>query len=139
MHGNIGRKPPRALSQDELMKVISFIKNYAAVHAIVLPGRIPGLKDYERTKLLPCNTSKRQIYLEYAESCREVEIRACAETTFYSLWRRYLPYIRRAKPMTDLCITCKENSALIVRSANLTTDRLTEVSIACAQVCTVSA
>ena len=72
------------------------------------------------------------------ESCREVEIRACAETTFYSLWRQYLPYIRRAKPMTDLCITCKENSALIVRSANLTTDRLTEVSIACVQVCTVS-
>ena len=33
--------------------------------------------------------------------------------------------------MTDICITCKENSALIVRSANLTTDRLTEVSIAC--------
>ena len=58
IHGNIGRKPPHALSQDELMKVISFIKNYAAIHAILLPGRIPGLKDYERTKLLPCNTSK---------------------------------------------------------------------------------
>ena len=135
----LDKKPPRALSQDELMKVISFIKSYAAVHAILLPGRIPGLKDYERTKLLQCNTSKRQIYLEYAESCREVEIRACAETTFYSLWCRYLPYIRRAKPMTDLCITFKENSALIVKSANLTTDRLTEVSIACVQVCTVSA
>ena len=65
------------------MKVIYFIKNYAAVHAIILPGRIPGLKDNERTKLLPCNTLKRQIYLE---SCREVEIRACAETTFYSIW-----------------------------------------------------
>ena len=68
----LDKKPPRALSQDELMKVISFIKSYAAVHAILLPGRIPGLKDYERTKLLQCNTSKRQIYLEYAESCREV-------------------------------------------------------------------
>ena len=54
IHGNIGRKPPRALSKDELMKVISFIKNYAAVHTILLPGRIPGLKDYERTNLLPC-------------------------------------------------------------------------------------
>ena len=38
IYGNIGRKPPLALSQDELMKVISFIKNYAAVHAILLPG-----------------------------------------------------------------------------------------------------
>ena len=32
------------------MKVISFIINYAAVHAILLPGRIPGLKNYGRTK-----------------------------------------------------------------------------------------
>ena len=30
--------------------------------------------------------------------------------------------------MTDLCITCKENSARIIRSSNLSTERLTEVS-----------
>ena len=49
------------------------------------------------------------------------------ESTFNSLWRRYLPYIRRAKPMTDLCITCKDNSARIIRSTNLSAERLTEV------------
>ena len=108
--------------------MIAFIRNYAEVHAILLPGRIPGLKDYEKTKLLPCNTSKRQLYLEYAESCKAMSVRACAETTFLELWRRYLPYIRRGKPMTDLCITCKENSARIIRSSNLSTERLTEVS-----------
>ena len=95
IHGNTGRKPAIALRHDDLSRVIAFIKNYAEVHAILLPGRIPGLKDYEKTKLLPCNTSKRQLYLEYAESCKAMSIRACAETTFLELWRRYLPYIRR--------------------------------------------
>ena len=77
IHGNTGRKPPQALS---------FIKNYAEIHAIILPGRIPGLKDYEKVKLLPCNTLKRQLYLEYAESCEEIGIRACVESTFNLLW-----------------------------------------------------
>ena len=126
IHGNSGRKPPQALSRDELNRVLSFVKNYAEIHAILLPGRIPGLKDYEKVKLLPCNTSKGQLYLEYAESCEEIGIRACVESTFNSLWRRYLPYIHRAKPMTDLCITCKDNSARII-STNLSAERLTEV------------
>ena len=104
--------------------MIAFIRNYAEVHAILLPGRIPGLKDYEKTKLLPCNTSKRQLYLEYAESCKAMSVRACAEMTFLELWHRYLPYISRGKPMIDLCITCKENSARIIRSSNLSTERL---------------
>ena len=44
----IARKPPQALSRDELNRVLSFIKNYAEIHAILLPGRIPGLKDYKK-------------------------------------------------------------------------------------------
>ena len=82
----------------------------------------------KKTKLLPCNTSKRQLYLEYAESCKAMSVRACAETTFLEMWHCYLPYIHRGKPMTDLCITCKENSAHKIRSSNLSTERLTEVS-----------
>ena len=118
IHRNTGRKPAIALTHD-LSRVIAFIKNYAEVHAILLAGQIPGLKDYDETKLLPCNTSKRQLYLEYAESCKAMSISACAETIFLELCRHYLPYIRRGKPMTDLCITCKENSARIIRSSNL--------------------
>ena len=40
-----GRKPAIALSHDELNRVIAFIRNYAEVHAILLLGQIPGLKD----------------------------------------------------------------------------------------------
>ena len=38
IHGNTRRKPPQALSRDELNRVLSFIKNYAEIHAILLPG-----------------------------------------------------------------------------------------------------
>ena len=52
IHGNTGRKPPQALSHDELNIVLSlnFIKNYVEIHTILLPGQIPGLKDYEKSK-----------------------------------------------------------------------------------------
>ena len=78
-------------------------------------------------KLLPCNTSKRQLYLEYAESCKAMSVRVCAEEHFWSCGIAiYLIY--RGKPTTDLCITRKENSARIIRRSNLSTERLTEVS-----------
>uniref|UniRef100_A0A1X7U400 Uncharacterized protein n=1 Tax=Amphimedon queenslandica TaxID=400682 RepID=A0A1X7U400_AMPQE len=38
------------------------------------------------------------------------------------LWGRYLPYIEKMKPMSDLCATCKEISGLIIRSANMQSD-----------------
>uniref|UniRef100_A0A1X7VBH2 Uncharacterized protein n=1 Tax=Amphimedon queenslandica TaxID=400682 RepID=A0A1X7VBH2_AMPQE len=80
------------------------------------------MKSYENKKFLPCSTSKRQVYLEYAESCEGLYVKACAKTTFNMLWRCYLPYIEKMKPMSDLCATCKETSGLIIRSANMQSD-----------------
>ena len=51
INGNTGRKLAIALTHDDLSRVIAFIKNYNEVHAILLPGRIPGLKDYEKNKI----------------------------------------------------------------------------------------
>ena len=129
VHGNAGKTPKHALSYDDFLRALVFIRNYAEVHGISLPGRIPGMKSYENKKFLPCSTSKRQVYLEYAESCEGLHVKACAEPTFNMLWRRYLPYIEKMKPMSDLCATCKEISGLIIRSANMQSDeRITEVS-----------
>uniref|UniRef100_A0A1X7T5H6 Uncharacterized protein n=1 Tax=Amphimedon queenslandica TaxID=400682 RepID=A0A1X7T5H6_AMPQE len=64
-----------------------FITNYAEVLGISLPGRIPGMKSYEHKKFLPCSTSKRQVCLEYAESCERLYVIECAEITFNMLWR----------------------------------------------------
>jgi integrase len=44
------RKDPRFLSHDDIKRVVSFIENYAEDHAIILPGRIPGFKNF-RMKL----------------------------------------------------------------------------------------
>ena len=128
VHGNAGKTPKLALTNDDILRVLVFIRNYAEVHGISLPGRIPGMKSYENKKFLPCSTSKRQVYLEYAESCEGLNVKACAEPTFSMLWRRYLSYIEKMKPMSDLCATCKEISGLIIRSSNMQSDeRITEV------------
>ena len=33
------------LSVDDTKKIVKFIKNYAEVHAVILPGRYPGLSN----------------------------------------------------------------------------------------------
>ena len=38
--GNTGGKPPQALSCDELNRVLSFIKNYAKIHAILVEFQV---------------------------------------------------------------------------------------------------
>uniref|UniRef100_A0A1X7U668 CCHC-type domain-containing protein n=1 Tax=Amphimedon queenslandica TaxID=400682 RepID=A0A1X7U668_AMPQE len=60
VHGNAGKTPNHALTYDDILRVVAFIRNYAEVHGISLPGRIPGMKSYENKKFLPCSTSKRQ-------------------------------------------------------------------------------
>ncbi|XP_019854669.1 PREDICTED: uncharacterized protein LOC109583672 [Amphimedon queenslandica] len=80
VHGNAGKTPSHALTYHDILRVVAFIRNYAEVHGISLPRRTPGMKSYENKKFLPCNTSKRQVYLEYAESCEGLNVKACAET-----------------------------------------------------------
>ena len=110
----------------ELQHVTDFIENYARVHAILLPGRIPGLKD-EKAMLLPSSTSKRDVYLEYERAVRGTGHRVVAETTFYTQWRNRLSHIYPCKPMTDLCSICQQNSTAFVRSANAPIERQSEV------------
>ena len=45
--------------------------------------------------------------------------RAMCLTVFIDTWRRLLPGILTARPMTDLCWTCQSNNHLIYRGANI--------------------
>ena len=45
--------------------------------------------------------------------------RAMCLTVFTDTWRRLLPGILTARPMTDLCWTCQSNNHLIYRGANI--------------------
>ena len=68
--------------------------------------------------MLPSSVSKRSVYLQYMKAKGTLTYRLAPETTFYKIWRKYLPHVIITKPMTDLCWKCQHNSAAIVRSLN---------------------
>uniref|UniRef100_A0A1X7TZ94 Uncharacterized protein n=1 Tax=Amphimedon queenslandica TaxID=400682 RepID=A0A1X7TZ94_AMPQE len=60
VQGNAGKTPNHALTYDDILWVLVFMRNYSAVHSISLPGRIPGMKSYENKKFLPCSHRRLQ-------------------------------------------------------------------------------
>ena len=63
-HGNHKRLPHNALSFQEVQHLEKFIRSYAQVHSILLPGRIPGYKQSD-LQLLPSSTTKKVNLLVY--------------------------------------------------------------------------
>lgn len=61
IHGNSFHRPKHALKFDEITNLITFLRNYAEKHAILLPGRIPGYKR-DDIQLLPSCTTKKVMY-----------------------------------------------------------------------------
>ncbi len=126
-HGLIGRTPANALVLEDVQQVVRFIRQYSESNAILLPGRIPGYKR-DDIQILPSSTTKRAVWLLYTEVTSSLSVKSAAYSTFTDIWRRLLPYIVVGRPMTDLCWTCQKNSALIVRSANLSEELKSEVN-----------
>ena len=108
-----------SLSYDEIKDVVQFITNYAADHAMVLPGRVPGFRR-DDIKLLPSSHTKKAVYCTYMDSMKDTGKRIVRESSFRSLWQQLVPFVVSAKPMTDLCWTCQKNNALIYRSVQST-------------------
>lgn len=134
VHGNTKRLPPNALAFSDIQRVISYISNFAEVHAILLPGRIPG---YSRAdlQLLPTSTTRWHVWKSYTDATTttstspddDMPLRCVAYPTFCRLWRKLLPQILPTRPMTDLCAVCHQNSTLIMRGANLPEVEKTQV------------
>ena len=119
VHGNFKRLPSNALSFSSVEHVVSFVVNYAEENSILLPGRIPGYKSSD-LNLLPSSKSKKEIWRMYeAATGAGGDFHAVAYRTFCRLWKTLLPDIVQMRPMSDLCWQCKQNSNLIMRSANL--------------------
>ncbi|KAK7487249.1 hypothetical protein BaRGS_00021477, partial [Batillaria attramentaria] len=116
-----GRKNnTKALTPDETRQVVRFIHQYAEDHAVHLPGRVPGFKR-DDIQLLPSSTPKSRVYRDYMQSAaRAGHNRIVSRACFGKLWLQLCPYIVVAKPMTDLCWRCQNNTTRIFRSANLT-------------------
>ena len=124
------RTNPNFLSKSDAERVVTFIQNYAAEHATVLPGRHPGRKDFT-AKLLPTHISKAEVHRQYEtatntanDDAREKDPmaeqhRVVGIDTFKRLWKTLLPSIATAKPRTDLCGECHDNNYQVYRSHNL--------------------
>ena len=71
-HGNLKRRPWNAADFCDKERAVAFIKNFAEVHAIPLPGRMPKFYDYNIMPL-PTDASKASVYREYVTATKVLE------------------------------------------------------------------
>ncbi|ELU10752.1 hypothetical protein CAPTEDRAFT_187019 [Capitella teleta] len=116
-----GSRSKNAVSFEDTQKLVQFIRNYAEDHALVLPGRVPGVWRND-VVLLPSSHTKTFVYNKYTDAMEGVG-RVVGRSSFYSLWKQLLPDILTCRPMTDLCWECQNNMTLIYRSSNLNEDQ----------------
>ena len=118
VHGNRKKLPhnakPQAVSED----VKNFLTNYVEENAVLLPGRIPGFKN-DDIKLLSSSDTKISVWREFKKACHESDKQSVCFSKFTELWKQFHPNVMVAKPMSDLCLTCQQNTCKLVRSANL--------------------
>ena len=118
VHGNRKRLPHNTLPQTVTEDVKNFLTNYVEENAVLLPGRIPGFKK-DDIRLLSSSDTKMSVWRAFKRTCDETGKQAVCYTTFLKLWEQFHPNVVVAKPMTDLCLTCQQNTSKLVRSANL--------------------
>ena len=117
-HGNTKRLPENTLPQATTEGVHTFLLNYVEENAIALPGRIPGFKS-DDIKVLSSSETKMSVWRAYATVCETSDMRAVSYRKFLQLWEQFHPDVVVAKPMTDLCLTCQQNTGKLQRAANL--------------------
>ena len=105
---------PQAVNED----VKNFLTNYVEENAVLLPGRIPGFKK-DDICLFSSSETKMNVWRTFKRTCEESGKHAVCYTTFMKLWEQFHPDVVVAKPMTDLCLTCQQNTSKLLRSTNL--------------------
>lgn len=117
-HGNTKRLPPNTLPHAVVEDVKVFLTNYVEENAISLPGRIPGYKD-EDIKLLSCHETKMGVWRVFETACKAAGKQGVCYSKFAELWEQFHPNVVVAKPMSDLCETCQQNTTKLLSAANL--------------------
>ena len=103
VHGNKRHTPRHAITHNDTEKIVSFIKNFAETHGILLPGRVPGVRDYEKAKLLPSSMSKRYVYSMYKESCDgRVVSESSFKTSLETIRPSHIYYEAYDRPLLDV-------------------------------------
>lgn len=96
----------------------SFLTSNIEGNAVLLPGRTPGFKN-DDIKLLSSSDTKMSVWRKFKKACQETEKQAVSYTKFIDLWQQFHPNVVVVKPMTDLSLTCQQNTSKLLRSANL--------------------
>lgn len=119
VHGNYKRLPPNTLPQAVTEDVKNFLANYAEENVVVLPGRILGFKN-DDICLISSSETKMNVWRAFKRVSEETGKQAVVYTAFTKLWQQFQPDLLIAKPITDLYLTCQQNTSKLLRSANLT-------------------
>ena len=85
---------------------------------MLLPGRIPGFKDKD-IQLLSSSDTKMHVWNSFKRACEESNKQVVSYPKFTLLWKQFHPNVVVAKPMTDLCFACQQNTSKLLRAANL--------------------
>ena len=118
VHGNSKRLPKNTLPHAVVEDVTTFLSNFVEENAVLLPGRIPGFKN-DNIKLLSSSETKMSVWRTFKTAREEADKQAVSYSKFIDLWEQFHPTVVVAKPMTDLCFTCQQNTSKLLRSANL--------------------
>ena len=115
VHGNRKGTPHNTVPQSVTEEVKNFLSNFVKENTVLLPGRIPGFKN-DDIKLLSSSEMKMSVWREYKKMCEETEKQSVCYTKFINLWQQFHPSVVVA--MSDVCITCQQNTSKLVQSAN---------------------
>jgi hypothetical protein len=114
IHGNTGRKPSHACSDEEKSEVESFIINFAAAHGLPDPGR--DLQDGKRKLriLLPAVLNYKSVFMIYQKST----LNGVGYRTFIRIFHYVAPHVGFHRPRSDVCITCEDFKKLLNKAAS---------------------
>ena len=87
-----------------LQNVVSFPENYAEVHAVALPGRVPGFKR-SCIRLFSLSYTKASIRRLYEQSALTAGLPVVSYSKFVDLWNKTIPQVTITKPIERLSMT----------------------------------
>jgi len=122
-HGNAGKVPKFALTYEDSVRIVSFVKHYAVQHGLILPGRIPSFKSSDLI-LLPSNVTKREFHRQLTLACEESHHRPVG--SFRRIWKMTMPNVVIQQPRTDLCTTCHANITSVSKLSGMSEEEKME-------------
>lgn len=105
-HGNKGKRPHNALTYDDILRVVNYIRNKAEEVGLPMAAAPRGSDGLPPT-YLPAAMTKSAMHAEYVACCAEEDVRVLKYSTFTETWRACCPNIKIASPRDDVCSKCE--------------------------------